>query len=331
MRKYLLAAAAIAAASSPAVAQPYLGVEGGVLFLKDQDGDVRADFTTTQVQPTPVLVGPADRDFNNAVGIDYKRGSHIDLIAGYDFGMFRLEAELDRKRAKLNELEVDADFINALNVALNRPSGAPDLGAPGLPALSSGDFDLGGTLKVRSIMANALLDFGDEDGLSFYAGAGIGRARVKLVGDRDSSFAMQAIAGVRYAITPNIDVGLKYRYFRTGKLDLNDDPGLLTGNSDRTTFPAVVPTFRDARTNATVFTDFEQKFRSHSVLASLIFNFGRPAEVILPPPPPPPAPIEVAPATQTCADGSVVLATEVCPAPAPYVPPAPPEAAPERG
>ena len=43
----------------------------------------------------------------------------------------------------------------------------------------------------------------------------------------------------------------------------------------------------------------------------------------LPPPPPPP------PATQTCADGSVILATEACPAPPP--PPPPPPPAPERG
>lgn len=59
--------------------------------------------------------------------------------------------------------------------------------------------------------------------------------------------------------------------------------------------------------------------------------FGPSAEpvVIAPPPPPPPAP--VAPATQTCADGSVILATDICPAPPAYVPPAPPEPAPERG
>ncbi|MEO7366123.1 MAG: TonB-dependent receptor [Sphingomicrobium sp.] len=42
-----------------------------------------------------------------------------------------------------------------------------------------------------------------------------------------------------------------------------------------------------------------------------------------PPPPPPP------PATQTCADGSVILATDVCPAPPP--PPPPPAPEPERG
>jgi iron complex outermembrane receptor protein len=47
-----------------------------------------------------------------------------------------------------------------------------------------------------------------------------------------------------------------------------------------------------------------------------------------PPPPPPPAP-PPAPATQTCADGSTILATDVCPAPPP--PPPPPAPAPERG
>ena len=47
-----------------------------------------------------------------------------------------------------------------------------------------------------------------------------------------------------------------------------------------------------------------------------------PPPMAAPPPPPPP------PATQTCADGSVILATDVCPAPPPPPPPAP---EPERG
>ncbi len=47
--------------------------------------------------------------------------------------------------------------------------------------------------------------------------------------------------------------------------------------------------------------------------------------------PPPPLPVEVAPATQTCPDGSVIMATDICPAPPEYIPPAPPEARPERG
>ena len=50
-----------------------------------------------------------------------------------------------------------------------------------------------------------------------------------------------------------------------------------------------------------------------------------PPPAYVPPPPPPPPP----PATQTCPDGSVILATDTCPAPPP--PPPPPAPAPERG
>ena len=99
----------------------------------------------------------------------------------------------------------------------------------------------------------------------------------------------------------HFDVGLKYRYFDAGKIK-DDDAG----------------------------DDIHTKFRSHSILASLIYNFG---EVEAPPPPPPPPPPPMAPppppATQTCPDGSVILATDAGPMPPP--PPPPPAPAPERG
>ncbi|HEU4704357.1 MAG TPA: outer membrane beta-barrel protein, partial [Sphingomicrobium sp.] len=227
MRKYLLAAVAAAAIATPAVARDgagYVGVEGGVLFPKDNDGDAFVDYTTTQTPATPLApAGPSDTTFDDAFGIDYKMGYDLDLIGGYDFGMFRLEAELGYKRASVDEFEIDNSDIAALNAALNRPSAAPDPGAPGLPALVATDFDLDGRVTVLSGMVNALLDFGDDDGMSFYAGGGFGRARVKLFGDSDSAWAYQLIAGARTALSGNIDLGLKYRYFRTGKLDFADD------------------------------------------------------------------------------------------------------------
>ena len=65
-------------------------------------------------------------------------------------------------------------------------------------------------------------------------------------------------------------------------------------------------------------------------LAGFTYKFGAAAP---PPPPPPPIPAPPpppeAPATQTCANGSVILATDACPVPPP--PPPPPEPAPERG
>ena len=73
MRKYLLAAAAAAAIASPAMARDgsgYVGIEGGILFPKDQDADLFVDFTTTQTPAAPVVVGPGDTTLNNTFGLD---------------------------------------------------------------------------------------------------------------------------------------------------------------------------------------------------------------------------------------------------------------------
>jgi len=334
MKRILLASAlSVAVLATPAAARDgrgYFGVEGGLLFPKDQNGDVFVDYTTTQTPTTtPLFVGPTDATYNNAYSIDYKRGLDLDLVAGYDFGLLRLEGELGWKRSRLDDLGVDSTFVSNLNTALNRPSGTGDpTGANA--ALTSGSFDVDGRVKVLSGMVNALVDFGDEEGVSFYAGGGAGRARVKFAGDRDSAWAFQGIAGVRFALSENIDLGLKYRYFRTGKVNLaGDSVASLAGNADVAT---VGTTSVLATTNAALSTDFDQKFRSHSLLASLIFNFGGAAAAPPPPPPPPPAPVEAAPpppATQTCPDGSVILASDTCPLPPP--PPPPPAPAPERG
>jgi iron complex outermembrane receptor protein len=67
-------------------------------------------------------------------------------------------------------------------------------------------------------------------------------------------------------------------------------------------------------------------------LAGATYKFGQheaPPPPPPPPAPPPPPPPPPPPATQTCPDGSVILATDTCPAPPP--PPPPPAPAPERG
>jgi opacity protein-like surface antigen len=272
MRSLLLAAAAAAAIATPALARdgsPYVGIEGGLMIVEDLPQSVTSDGIR----------------FEDGLSVDFKRGLDADAIAGYDFGAFRLEGELGYKRLRLDEV--------TLSSALASNLGVPTTG-----------FDVSGHGSVLSLMANGLFDFGNDDGWSGYIGGGIGRARVSLEGDRDSAFAWQGIAGVRKAITENIDLGLKYRYFRTGNVTFNDDDFAISSSG---------------------------KLRSHSLLASLIFNFGAPAPapvvvepVVAPPPPPPPA-------TQTCYDGSVILATDVCPQPPVETPPPPPAPVPERG
>jgi opacity protein-like surface antigen len=289
MRKYLLAASAVAAFATPAFAAadgPYVGIEGGATFPQSSDFDVTLNNGTTTA------------DYNNGFNVKYKTGYDVDAILGYKLGLFRLEGEAGYKRAKVKSLGVSTPLIT-------------DVGTAAGVTATANDFSAGNHIGIKSLMANALID-GDFGGrFGGYAGGGAGRAWASMAGDSDNAWAFQGIAGLRYALSPHVDAGLKYRYFHTGKLGFNDG---FTLNA--------VPFTTTAKGN----------YDSHSLLASLVYNFNSrgeaapiPAAAPAPPPPPPPEP----PATQTCADGSVILATSACPAPPP--PPPPPVERGERG
>jgi outer membrane immunogenic protein len=76
----------------------------------------------------------------------------------------------------------------------------------------------------------------------------------------------------------------------------------------------------------------DYKNHTHSITGliglGVLFGAAAPVEEVVPMAPPP-APVQEAPATQTCPDGSVILATSTCPPPPPP-PPAPVERG-ERG
>src|SRR4029079_14828075 len=72
--------------------------------------------------------------------------------------------------------------------------------------------------------------------------------------------------------------------------------------------------------------EFNGDVHSHDFNFKFVVPIGGHAA---PPPPPPPPPTPPPPATQTCPDGSVILATAECPAPPPPPPPPPPPV--ERG
>src|SRR4029078_12837602 len=233
MRKYLLAAAAVVAVATPAYARDgsgYFGIEGGVLFPKDQDANLNATFTQTAQTPAAGTTAPTGTGnvgnvavpgaISSSVGVNLKTGYDLDAIAGYDFGMFRLEGEIGYKHSKINDTSIDDAFITGLDTGLNPPCTTTTGATCKDVSFVDGDFDISNKVSVLSGMINALLDFGNQDGPSFYGGGGFGRARVKMFGDSDSAWAWQGIAGVRYAISSNIDLGLKYRYFRTGSIDL---------------------------------------------------------------------------------------------------------------
>jgi opacity protein-like surface antigen len=285
MRKYLLTAAAAAAfIATPAFADgPYVGIEGGVLFPNKTTVDAN------------ISVGSSNFSYTPAYRIESDTGFDVDLIGGYDLGMFRLEGELGYKEASIKSVtDVNTQLLADLSDALDETVTAGDL-----------QFDNGKT-TVTSAMINALVDFGGA-GFGAYAGGGVGYADVRTgeSGDRDGQggLAWQLIAGAYVPVSSSVNLGLKYRYFQTDRTEFTND-------------------FGDFSTSE------RGHFSSHSLLASLIFNFGAPAPMEMAPPPPPPPPPAPEP-TQTCPDGSVIPASSACPAPPP--PPPPPPAPVERG
>ena len=197
--------------------QPYLEVDVGALLLDDTRFDTVTvrNIISTEVQ--------------NDLGYD------AAAIIGYDLGPVRLELEGSAKRAGVDQL---------LRTKLNRLANTSVIR----------NFDGSGNTAALSIMANALVDIGNDDGLQAYAGGGVGYTWVDLkanadtgfLNDSDGSFAWQALAGVRYPVSDKIDLGLKYRFFNANNVDV----ALASG------------------------TAANSKWRSHSMMATLAYNMG---------------------------------------------------------
>jgi OOP family OmpA-OmpF porin len=196
----------------------------------------------------------------SAATIDHNYGYDVGGVIGYDLGVFRIETETSYRKAT-----VDGFRSSVTTPAFNANGTLGNAGA--------GSFDrAGGSSSALSFMLNGLLDFGPDDGIQGFIGGGVGVARVKsklglntygrFIDDSDTVFAYQGLAGVRAPLTPHIDATLKYRFFTADNVRLIDV-------SNR---------------------NWDGRFRSHSILGGLTYNFGSPT-----PPPPPPAPVETPP------------------------------------
>jgi OmpA-OmpF porin, OOP family len=214
---------------------------------------------------TPLPVGAVQGAARSA-SLDLDKGFDVGGVVGYDFGGFRLESEVSYRKADMDSANGTTPFINA---------------GPGT-GLVSGNVPVNGNANALSFMLNGLFDFGDDDGLQGFVGGGVGVARVDVntiyaapayLDDSDTGLAWQALAGIRAPLSGSWDVGLKYRFFNAPNVDLVDRFG----------------------------NNVETRFRSHSLMGSLVYNFGgEPAPVPvappvipdapLPPPPPPPPP-----------------------------------------
>src|SRR5438552_10321698 len=139
MRKLLLATTAtLAVVATPAAARDgsgYVGLEGGILFPHSQNGVFTATFTQTAQSPAagtaaplpgtglvgalPAALATPPTAVTGASSVKWKEGYDVDLIGGYDFGMFRLEGELGYKRSKIKRFTQDAAFGTAIATGLH--------------------------------------------------------------------------------------------------------------------------------------------------------------------------------------------------------------------
>ena len=164
MKRYLLAAAAVAAIASPAAARDgsgYAGIEAGIFIPQKSDVD---------------RIGPPVTNGIWADWLDVKHdlGYDADVVAGYDFGMFRLEGEVARKHAGHSTYEIDP----------KAPGPFPAGIVPG------GSYNASGRTNVTSFMVNALIDADVGNGFSVYAGGGVGPALVSMTIDRLGDFGL---------------------------------------------------------------------------------------------------------------------------------------------
>ena len=135
-----------------------------------------------------------------------------------------------------------------------------------------GNRQVDGGVSATSFMANGLVEVGRDGGLQAFAGGGLGMGRAHLllsapeaalnVSDTDSGFAWQGVAGVRLPVGSHVDVGLKYRYYNQSHIDLVNQAG----------------------------DNVRSRLQTHSLLATLAYNFGGKSKPVteapsLPPPP----------------------------------------------
>lgn len=265
MRKFLIAAAmASTALTSPAFADdkgPYITVEGGA--VKQERALVTIDGTYDNTER-------------------FKTGWEAGGILGYDFGHFRLEAEGFFDRAALREQDL---YVGGVYTPVHEGNG------------------ITGHTTTTAVMGNALIGLGHWGGIKLYAGGGVGYARIhrtEFIGpgipgddvDQSSSgFAWQGLAGLTVPISHNVDLGVRYRYFRPDTGNYTSEAGYAE----------------------------RAELRSHSLLATLTYNFGRAATPVAEPaaappppppvaaPPPPPPPPMPAPVAVVCNKGPYIV------------------------
>jgi len=214
---FCLSSAALLFAAD-ARAQFYLGAEGGWTSLPDQTITVPGLFSTN---------------------LKFNAGFNAGGRLGYEWGPWRFEEEYSYRQ---NNVPGNFSLF-------------------GLPITG-----ISGNRHTNSIMTNVLYDFTLGYPITPHIGVGIGAVNIhdglklpligQFINDSTWQFGYQAIAGIRYNLSPALALDLDYRYLATTQ-----------------------PTFRILNTN---LLRYRSDYNTNNFVASLIYRFA-------PPPPPVPA------------------------------------------
>lgn len=138
----------------------------------------------------------SERGFPYTIEAEFDTGVVFEGAVGYDFGMYRLEAEIGYRK---NDVDTFSDF--------------------GGTVVGGGDVD------TLSFMVNYYFDFENHTFLTPYFVTGIGFAEVSAndisvanypVGSEDDTvFAYQFGVGVGYSVLESLIIDVGYKYFAT--------------------------------------------------------------------------------------------------------------------
>ena len=226
----------VATLATPAAqAQWYFGPEGGWTGLEGTRNSINGFNPVT------------NQSFSLPINHSFNDGFNVGARLGYQWNQWRFEGEYSYRQNTSNA----TTFGSRIN----------------------------GTLDSNSIMFNALYDFNIGWPVTPHIGFGLGGSSLNgnfnspLLGYRsktsDVVFAYQAIAGIRYLMTPNIALDLDYRY--RGTSDVNYTTNTFTING--ATFPS---------------RRFSGSGSTNNVVASLTYIFSPPPPPPMAAPPPPP-------------------------------------------
>jgi TonB-dependent receptor len=280
-----------------------------------QYGIFDQEITNQGVTRTVQVVGPANGKGAKIKGIEVDYQRFFDFLPGVFSGLgIQANATYVKNSGVPNSnlSPVGTAFGGSLGGAQTNPGTAGPALTPGsLEGLSKWTYNLVGMYEKGKISARVAYNWRSK-----YLVTAVDCCVYLPVWQKAAGYLD---ASIRYSVSNSIELSLE------GSNLLNTRTKLLQQVADKDS-DITGDGVADGKVVLTPNAYFQNDRR---FIVGVRWKMASAAPLPPPPPPPPPAPPPQAPATQTCADGTVILATDACPVPPP--PPPPPAAAPERG